>query len=512
MRSPSRLADGRSRSWRGTRPGSLVFTYPEAWEPLLIWMERWRAESFFPLENALKIAVDLCSALQTDCGSDMEPQFHAVTMVVSDLSAPHCRLMLWPHDPNARPADYLVCTPEVLLCIPPEDFCGLALSERRTYAAAALLRMIFLGAPPAIASGDLIERLVVQGNAAGLTPPPSLPRGLVNSLSAEWESLSGLVLRATSSRAKVRRDVSVEQLVDACLAMLGRLDYWKLVDDLVRGQLFEDARQVCEYAIWAKAQDHYWRPAFKRRLGELYLNQLHKYQQASAVFEDFIAHERETDFQMLGRTRELYGDALAAQALYDRALDAYGKAASETDNPDLYMKIAKVHRSRGNHSAALQTLHKLIQDDRNKIEALKMTAEILLDAGDPNAAHVYAGQALQAIRDKASRGTLSAYSARIATAAMQAVAAASLFDQEKYDDALSLAAEALRADPRCYRAHNVFGRHHVRSGNIVPAMRSFMASLRIKPDQPDIERWLATALIPGPTAGRTPQGGEPKVL
>jgi hypothetical protein len=28
-------------------------------------------------------------------------------------------------------------------------------------------------------------------------------------------------------------------------------------------------------------------------------------------------------------------------------------------------------------------------------------------------------------------------------------------------------------------------------------MRSFTASLRVKPDQPEIERWLADALIPG---------------
>src|ERR1035438_8108655 len=72
--------------------GTFVFKYPDAWEPLLIWMERWRREPFFPLEYALKIAADLCTALQTEFEVDVEPEFHAVAVVVSDANAPHCKL------------------------------------------------------------------------------------------------------------------------------------------------------------------------------------------------------------------------------------------------------------------------------------------------------------------------------------------------------------------------------------------------------------------------------------
>jgi len=485
-------------------PSRLVFAYDDAWEPLMIWLQRHRDDSCFPLATALRFASTLCEALQVSVTAiDAEPELHGGAIIVSEFQAPFCRLLLWPHDASAAPADYLDCTPEVLLCTPPEDFCGVPLADRRVYVAAAMLKLIFSDGAEERDSGELIEAMVMEGNAGGLTLPQGVPPGLQNAVRSEWDTLSDLVQRATSRRARAR-DVALEQLADASQALFSRLNYWDLVTELCAKGQYEDARDVCEYAIQANLHDNFLRRAFKRQLGKINLDHLYKYEKAAAVFRDYIASEQEPDVRTVTMIRQLYGDALAARSLHDEALHVYEQAAREApEDLDLLLKIAGIHRDHGNPEAALQTLHKLIAADRNHIEAMKMSAEIDLELGNPQVAQIAASRALHAIRSKLARGVLDASAAAPQIADMQALAATSLFDQSNYDNALQLAGESLRADPQCYRALNVFGRDYLRKAKIVPAVRSFLASLRINSNQPEIERWLKQGM-----AGDAFEGGE----
>jgi tetratricopeptide (TPR) repeat protein len=475
-------------------PTRLVFEYDVSWEPLPIWLERRRPQSSFPLAEAVRIAGGICNALQqcvTD-GQD-EPEVNAASVIVSESRDPYCRLLLWARDLDTKPADYLGCTPETLVCAPPEDFCALPLTDRRTYAAAAILKLLFLSAPRLGEARNIIEWLVLDGNIAALELPASVPAGLGNAVREEWEQLSTLVRIATARHARARA-VGLDQLAEACQMLLNRLDYWDLVSELCAARRYSDARDVCIYAIETKSHDDLWRPAFKRQLGSIYLNHLHDYEHAAEIFEEYISSERAFDRGNLAAVYEERGDALTGLSHLSKALEAYSRAAEFSPlDLALLLKIARTQRQLGDLGGALATLQRAAASHRTDVQALKLSAEICLEAGNSSGAQAYAAQALARTREQMDDRPLTGAMRRdIADA--QALAATALFEQGQFESALALAGEALRNDSQCYRALNVFGRHYAHLGQVASAMRSFVASLRISADQPQIELWLEQAL------------------
>jgi Tfp pilus assembly protein PilF len=125
---------------------------------------------------------------------------------------------------------------------------------------------------------------------------------------------------------------------------------------------------------------------------------------------------------------------------------------------------------------------------------LQGLAEIYIRQSDPQSAHYYATQSLQVIMGLRGRGMMGDAAPDSVFADIHALVGMCFLLQGRYEEAQALAGQALSEDEGCHWAHNIFGRIYLQQGKIVPAMRSFSASLRLKPDQPDIQRWLEEAL------------------
>lgn len=480
----------------GAAGARLSFVH-DGWEPFAAWRLKLHAGEFFPLESALRAAISVCATLrQVWDEATVRPEIHGGIVLFHESGAAECRLLLWPAVKNVRPADYLLCTPDVIMCTPPEALCGQENTQPHVYAAGMMLRQIFADAAPfTLSPPALIERMVGEHLPPMQVTPARLPAGFGHVLRPEFEQLAGYIARSTARHPR-GRDVTLDQLIDACQSILDRLDYDRLMRHLRREGRFEEACDIGEYGVRAKSGDHFWRRALKRQCGEIYLNELHRYERAAALFHDYLTTEAQTERDILAQVREHYGDALAAMGLHGMALGQYEQAlANIADRARLYLKIAATHRRHGDHRKAGWTLQRLLNDNPKNWQALKNMAEIYLYyENDPQTARAHAAGALQVVNDYLKAGVLDVASPSGVVADLRALIGLCLLVQGHAEDAQLLAGQALQEDDDCYRAHNIFGLLYMQQGKIVPAMRSLGTSLRLMPDQPEIKRWLEAAL------------------
>jgi tetratricopeptide (TPR) repeat protein len=267
------------------------------------------------------------------------------------------------------------------------------------------------------------------------------------------------------------------------------------VENLCKQGRYEEACDVCDYGVWAKSGDAFLRQSLKRRWGKIYMENLHKYEEAAAIFSNYLTNEVTQDRQVMAQVTESYGDALAAQEVpHWMALKQYERALPHIpDRAHLYLKMADVHRRHRNYPKALWTLERLLTGNRNHWQALQKKAEIYLEQGDAYSAHNHAAQALTVVKDLHARHVLRVRDPLRVFAGIHGLLGMCFLLEGNHDEAQVFANLALSEDSRCYQAYNVFGRMHLRQGDIVRAMRSFSVSLRLKPDQPEIQRWLEEA-------------------
>jgi tetratricopeptide (TPR) repeat protein len=468
------------------------------WKPFTWWWSNLKAGPFFPLERALSVALDLCTTFQqVQEDIDEPPEAHSGVVLISEATTPRCRLLVWPRVGNARPADYLRCTPDVVLCTPPEALCGQPAVHPMVYATGIMLRLIFAGMPtPEQRPSALIEQVVGEGLPSLHIAPSRLPPGMNRMLRLNWEELANLIARATA-RCPKTRDVTLEQLGDACQEMLDSLDYWTWAEKLRHEGRYEEACDVCRYGVWARADDVFLRPALKRKCGSIYLEDLHKYGDAATLFLDYLDHETHEPANTRAQVREAYGDALAAKGEHTEALDIYERAlATIADRARLYLKIADTYRRHRNYPKAIETLNRLFNDNARHWRGLQDMAEIYLEQEKIDAAHGQAALALEVVHDLLNRRLLNVAFPKHVLADLHAILGMCYLRKGQESDAQMIAAKALEEYAGCYRAHNIFGLMYVGQERIVSAMRSFGASLRLKPDQPEIQCWLEEALSP----------------
>jgi tetratricopeptide (TPR) repeat protein len=225
------------------------------------------------------------------------------------------------------------------------------------------------------------------------------------------------------------------------------------------------------------------------------MDYLHNYYDAAAVFHDYLTNEEKPDPSAVARVREAYGDALAALGPHEAALKQYERALPDSpDRPRLYLKIADTYRRNGDYAKARATIQRLLNSHPYHLQALRDMAEICLQQADTASAHAYAAQALRILMEARRPGIAYSHFSEGMLGDLHAILGLCLVFQSRYEDAQILANQALSENPRCYRAYNVFGLMHLHQGHISRAMRSFGVSLRLKPDQPEIQHWLEEAL------------------
>jgi Tfp pilus assembly protein PilF len=139
-------------------------------------------------------------------------------------------------------------------------------------------------------------------------------------------------------------------------------------------------------------------------------------------------------------------------------------------------------------------LHRLLNDNQKNWQALRDIAVLkLYYEKDPQTARRYGVSALHVVKDRLERGVLEVPYPERVVADIRALVGLCLLAEGNADVAQTLAMQALEEDDDCFRAHNVFGLLYIQQGKTVQAMRSLCASLRLKPDQPEIKRWLEDA-------------------